>query len=425
MFLVIHRLLGDWIVIFDLDLSIMSLELVSVSIELKMMFLPLPASLEAVSHSQATDDDVEDASFLRPTFSPFEPIFHALSATLKSKPESKIDSECDPERDILNNTDLITAHTDLHLLCKYLQDPNTVMRIDCQPADPLASGGAVLMHHWIPKIWHGPGEPHRGWVNSYTRRITQSSTQERQGNYMGGTMQVVKYDLGGIGCIVKYPIQAMLGDHSNVFDKFVDGGQGVVSMKSDIDGQHAQSDIRYRYRVCFDTSKHTTTTTTTTATDPIVSDSRSHIPTDVDQKRDKFTWIKVYSLNQHLDLHEVYLNLVLSQTNQCLIAPHFRGDFNQPARIVSISNPLFDEARKSMTPILNQAVGLIKGMIGLSRRFGQISFVGNDNGSIDVFGLDKGRYVEKGGDNGLSDFALGILRAETEGESSHWVKSIG
>jgi hypothetical protein len=42
-FLVIHRLLGDWIVIFDLDLSIMSLELVSVlvPIELEPMILPL------------------------------------------------------------------------------------------------------------------------------------------------------------------------------------------------------------------------------------------------------------------------------------------------------------------------------------------------------------------------------------------------
>jgi hypothetical protein len=150
----------------------------------------------------------------------------------------------------------------------------------------------------------------------------------------------------------------------------------------------------------------------------------SYIPTDIDHIRDKFTWIKVYSLRQDPEIHELYLHLVLSQTYQCLIAPHFRGDFNQPAKIVSISDPLFDEARKTMTPILNQAVGLIKGMIGLSRRYGQISFVGNDNGSIEVFGLDKGRYVEKGGDNGLSGFALVILRAETESESIPfpWVK---
>jgi hypothetical protein len=324
--------------------------------------------------------DVEDASFLRPTYSPFEPLFHSLAqlAPIQHSPSTLLHSNYP----VLNSLDLIADHTTLLHIINFLRDPlNQVCRTDCQYTTPTT---AVVMHHWLTKIMYGAGDPHRGWVNSYIRRVTAPA---RVGQWERGTTQMVRYDLEGMRMMVRYPVNAMVGS-------------------TDVYGSTSYT---------FDTKKSTITeTTTSTAAKDIIID------------RSKFIAIKVISKHFYsttiLDLEDLYLRLVLTQTDRCLIAPHHRSDFNQygnPPRFVLRSDPLFDDARASVEPLLRQAIGVWRNMVNITRKLGRnVSFVGNEDGSIQVLGMKKGPYEHVN----LSKMALGILDdAAREFLSLQWI----
>ena len=216
---------------------------------------------------------------------------------------------------------------------------------------------------------YGAGDPHRGWVNSYIRRVTAPA---RVGQWEGGTTQMVRYDLEGIGMMVRYPVNAMVGS-------------------TEVYGSTSYT---------LDTKKDVITQTTTAGK-------------DISIDRSKFIAIKVIS--QHLnsttilDLEDLYLRLVLTQTERCLIAPHHKSDFNQydhPPRFVTTSDPLFDDARLSVEPLLKQAIGIWRNMVNITRKSGRnVSFVGNEDGSIQVLGMNKGPYEHVN----LSKLALEML----------------
>lgn len=127
-------------------------------------------------------------SFL-PNRSPFEPIFHALSSTT-----------------ILDGLDLVADLTIFWTLVDDLLRPSgrrERVRIDAE-----CVGSTVFFHRWVPGIMLGAGEAHRGWVQSYTRRVTAQD----EGEWAGGTTQMVRYDLGGLGMLVRYPVATRVGD---------------------------------------------------------------------------------------------------------------------------------------------------------------------------------------------------------------------
>jgi hypothetical protein len=183
---------------------------------------------------------------------------------------------------------------------------------------------------------------------------------------------MVRYDLDGMGMMVRYPVNAIVGPTE---------GYGSTSYT-------------------FDTKKSTITETTTAGK-------------DISIDRSKFIAIKVISQHFYsttiLDLQDLYLRLVLTQTDRCLIAPHHRSDFDQydnPPRFVMRSDPLFDDAKASVEPLLKQAIGVWKNMVTITRRLGRnVSFVGNEDGSIQVLGMKKGPYEHVN----LSKMALGML----------------
>jgi len=134
---------------------------------------------------------------------------------------------------------------------------------------------------------------------------------------------------------------------------------------------------------------------------------------DINIDRSRFVHIKVVSQHQYtvgrVDLEDLYLRLALTQTDQCLIAPHHRGDFKQhdyPPQMVNIHDPVFDKARAVMDPLLKQATGVWRNMVNITRKLGRnVSFVGNEDGSIQVLGTKRGPYEHVG----LSGMALGML----------------
>jgi hypothetical protein len=227
---------------------------------------------------------------------------------------------------------------------------------------------------------YGAGEPHRGWVNSYTRRVTAPN---RQDGWEGGTTQMVRYEVGGIGCLVRYPVCAVIGSGSGCGC----GGGGV---------RKSQGSTQYT----FNTKKNVITKT-----------SKPGDETAIDRSR--FVHIKVVSQHQYtvgrVDLEDLYLRLALTQTDQCLIAPHHSGDFNQrdyPPQMVNIQDPVFDKARAVMDPLLKQAIGVWKNMVNITRKLGRnVSFVGNEDGSIQVLRMKRGPYEHVG----LSEIAVGML----------------
>jgi len=219
---------------------------------------------------------------------------------------------------------------------------------------------------------YGAGEPHRGWVNSYTRRVT-----DRDGAWEGGTTQIVKYNLGGMGFLVRCPVSAMLASSTRSTD-------ALASMK---DGPMSKKGVTTQ--VTFD-AKH-----------DIINKTEIKLgPTGAVIDRSKFVHIKVYSRRPYkeadLDLEDLYIRLVLTQTQRCLIVPHHRDDFalpDCPPLLVSIDDPIFDEARASVGALLKQAVGLWRSMVMITKRHGKnVSFTGRDDGSMDVLGCVKGNY---------------------------------
>jgi hypothetical protein len=183
---------------------------------------------------------------------------------------------------------------------------------------------------------------------------------------------MVRYDLDGMGVMVRYPVNAMVGS----------------------------TEVYGSTNYTFDTKRSTVIETTTAGR-------------DINIDRSKFIAIKVIS--QHFystavfDLEDLHLRPVLTQTDRCLIAPHHRSDFNQcdnPPRFVTTSDPLFYDARLNVESLLQQAIGIWRNMVNITRKLGRnVSFVGNEDGSIQVLGMKKGPYEHVG----LSKLALGML----------------
>ena len=131
--------------------------------------------------------------------------------------------------------------------------------------------------------------------------------------------------------------------------------------------------------------------------------------------RSQFIMIKVVAQHPDLpyirpsDLDNLYLPLVLTQTDRCLIAPHYRGDFSQhefKPRMISINDSILDDARSNMDTLIKKAMGIWRNMITLTRKYGKnISFVGNENGNMEVFPMKRGPYEYVG----LDEETLGVL----------------
>ena len=113
---------------------------------------------------------------------------------------------------MLEATDLIVDHTTLMEIIHFLDEQvHNTLRIDCQFT---TSDGPVLMHHWQPETGAGVGDPQDyadgdgdGLTNSIIRQVTTRRDGEE---WKGVTSQVVKYNLGGMGMMVRYPVDAIL-----------------------------------------------------------------------------------------------------------------------------------------------------------------------------------------------------------------------
>ena len=162
-------------------------------------------------------------------------------------------------------------------------------------------------------IFYGAGESHRGYVCNFTRGIT---TRDGNAEWEGGTTQVVRYDWGGMGMLVRYPVNAMLaGDGYHAMGAGSDDGSSARS------GSPQGSITKYT----FDTKNKTISKT---EIDPKAS------PTAIDRSR--FIDIKVYGTSK-IDLQSLYLQLMITQTRYCLLAPHVKGDFGPAAYIIDAS----------------------------------------------------------------------------------------
>lgn len=214
------------------------------------------------------------------------------------------------------------------------------------------------------EIFYGAGEPHRGYVCNFTRGIT---TREG-GEWEGGTTQVVRYDWGGMGMLVRYPVNATLAGNDNE----------AMGARSE-DEPHPRAPALSRggtiTKYTFDTNNKTISKTETyPEASPIAID------------RSQFIDIKVYG-TRSIDLPSLYLQLMITQTKYCLLAPHVKGDFGTPGtpRLVTINDPIFDSARLSLEPYFKKAIGMMRSMVRITRDYrANISFVGRQDGSMVV-----------------------------------------
>ena len=179
---------------------------------------------------------------------------------------------------------------------------------------------------------------------------------------------MVRYDWGGMGMLVRYPVNAMLA------------GDGVDAMGArSEDEPHPRAPGLSRggpiIKYTFDTKNKTISKT---ETDPKAS------PTAIDRSR--FIDIKVYGTSK-IDFQSLYLQLMITQTKYCLLAPHVKGDFGTPGtpRLVTIDDPIFDAARVSLEPYFKKAIGMMRSMVRITRDHrADISFVGRKDGSMVV-----------------------------------------
>lgn len=200
-------------------------------------------------------------------------------------------------------------------------------------------------------------------------------------SWKGETTQVVRYDLGGIGMLIRYPVSARLsGD-----DKLKEGSR----------------------------TQYTLNTKNKIVTKTKLVSSTGHPTAEFD--RSQFVFIKAISQHPYhpgiraSDMQNLYLRLILTQTTQCLIAPHFRGDFGQPdypPRMITIDDPILNETRAIMDPLIKQAMGIWRSMVLITRTYGtNVSFVGNEDGSMSVMSMKRGLYEHVG----LSEKTLGKM----------------
>jgi hypothetical protein len=259
------------------------------------------------------------------------------------------------------------------------------------------------MHRWIPKIMFGAGEPHRGFYQTYTRRVTAPL---RDGSWGGGTTQIVRYEVGGMGVMVRYGVDAMLpaklaGKGSVEAEVGEDGSDTPTLVDSEVSGQLGKESIISKRHV-YDTKDGSHSTKTSAKSSDTVD-------------RDRFLAIRTFSPNDKTNTpifkSELYFNLVTSQTSNYLIAPHHKGDFNyyQP-EIIDTSHYSFDATRVTMDASIRRGVAVWKNMVNITRSLGRnVSFVGNDDGSLSVLEIKKYQGAR------LSEMAKEMIRgAERE-----------
>jgi hypothetical protein len=288
-----------------------------------------------------------------------------------------------------------------------------MIRIDSEYTSPNAP---VILHRWLPKIMYGPGEPHRGWVQSDTKRVTARAKSGE--GWKGGTTQVVRYEMGGMGTLVRYPVAARLGPGG------FGSGFGNVEMKNGVDGIKVDN----KSKVTSDTETDPTpnsaiqsvdqgievdTPATTPDTEqdhtfikPIQTRGRAPIslpkvnPVSSSSDRARFVMIKVYTLKRALDINDVYLRLVYTQIQNCLIAPHFKGRFNGPHEdfapsLLQADDGFFDNVKERLGPAIMAASGVLRDIISVTRQKGKgLSFIGNEDGTWTVYEPKTG-YGEK------------------------------
>jgi hypothetical protein len=132
----------------------------------------------------------------------------------------------------------------------------------------------------------------------------------------------VRYQVGGMGMMIRYPVSARFA-----------GDDGIK------DDMKVQYTLDTKNKIMTRTKTHNKTT------------SKQYSGID----RSKLVFIK--AISQHpfhpdirpSDMDNLYLRLVLTQTTQCLIAPHYRGDFarpDHPPRMITIDDPIFDKAKE-------------------------------------------------------------------------------
>jgi hypothetical protein len=339
-------------------------------------------------------------TFLLETSSPFDPIFKSL-----------------PSPTLLDSTDIIADLTTLTEITNFLLNPSesNMIRIDTEYTSPTA---LVIFHRWLPRILYGPGEPHRGWVQSYTIRVT-ARAKSCEG-CKGGTTQVVRYEMGGMGLLVRYPVAARLGPGG------FGSGFGDVRMKKGLDGNQTdnkdevnsdtESDLALNSAIQSESQGvevDTPATTPDTEQDhtfikPIQTQAQAHAPISLPRvnpvssssDRARFVMIKVYTLKRALDINDVYLRLVYTQIQNCLIAPHIKGRFNGPHEdftpsLLQADDGFFDIVKERFGPAIMAASGVLRDIISVTRQKGKgLSFIGNEDGTWTVYEPKTG-YGEK------------------------------
>ena len=253
------------------------------------------------------------------------------------------------------------------------------------------------MHRWIPKIMFGAGEPHRGYYQSYARRVTGPL---RDGVWEGGTTQMVRYDVGGMGVVVRYGVAAMLPPKNKGGVVIADEEGEYGSETSTLVGSQVRVELGKRSittdleRHVYDTKNGThTVKTSTTPARPI--------------DRDRFLAIRTFSpKSKAINKTELYFNLVTSQTGNYLIAPHQKGDFNAyNSEFIDTSHHSFDIDRYKMDASIKRGVAVWKNMVNITRRLGKnVSFIGREDGSMSVLDIKSFQGA------GLSEVAKRMIR---------------
>lgn len=284
---------------------------------------------------------------------------------------------------MLDATDWIVDHTTLMEIIHFLDEQvHDTLRIDCQFT---TSNGLVVMHHWQPETGAGVGESQdlgdedgNGLTNSIIRQVTARRDGEE---WNGVTSPVIKYNLGGMGMMIRCPVDAILEE----------AGSEVLD----------QPMVTYH----FDTESKAITTDKETAEDDSDSDSDSGDESSAASNtntnlidRFQFTIIKA-SVMKPKDIESIYLQLLLSQLDTCLTIalPDEDGNVlyeNANRTLYNIDDPIFNQARIHMDPLVEQAISLCKDMIRLTRLYGMnTSYVGEAQAQA-----RRGGELEKGND---------------------------
>lgn len=210
------------------------------------------------------------------------------------------------------------------------------------------------------------------------------------------TSQVVRYDFGGMGMIVRYPVAARLGGGGGG-----SGGIGIVGRDMGVDITHQEhqakasdsnensdNDIEYHSTLIYSGAQIIDSHPTLTDHQPHPA-FKATLPKSEPESPDRtrFVMIKVHSLSRGIDINEVYFRLFFSRIQHCLFAPHLRGRFNlESPNLRQINDTYFDNLKGKLEPAIMAAKGLLRDIVSLVTREGRgLSSIGNEDGSVSVW----------------------------------------